>query len=149
MTSHHLILVGHINCILSPSLDRSSSKKTSLSRSVDTIQLFLKTYGFHNPNSRAYSFFSPVHQSYSCIDIFFLDKRIISSVNKCDCEAIGISDHGPLIMKIHVPNTQNSYCPWSFNPLLLSEKSFTNFISSEIKFFLDANQHPAQLYGNL
>lgn len=90
VASHHLILGGDINCVLLPSLDRSSSKKISLSKSAHSIQLFLKTYGivdvwrFHNPTSRAYSFFSPVHKSYSRIDAFFLDKRLLSTVNKCN-----------------------------------------------------------------
>lgn len=58
VASHHLILGVDINCVLSPSLDRSSSKKISLSKSAHTIQLFLKSYGivdvwrFHNPTSR-------------------------------------------------------------------------------------------------
>lgn len=41
MTTHHLILGGDINCILSPALDRSSSKKTSVSRYV-LSSFFLK-----------------------------------------------------------------------------------------------------------
>lgn len=45
IASHHLTLGGDINCILSSALDRSSSKKTSLSKSARTIQLFLETYG--------------------------------------------------------------------------------------------------------
>ena len=84
-------LGGDIDCILSPALDRSS--KTSLSKSARTIQLFLKTYSvedvwwFCNPSSRAYSFYSPVHKSYSRLDTFFLDKRLPSSVTKSDYEA--------------------------------------------------------------
>ena len=155
MTSHYLFLGGDINCVLSPTLDRSSSKKTSLSKSAHTIKLFLKTYGvvdvwrFRNPTARAYSFFSPVHKSYSRIDTFFLDKRLLSSVTKCDYDAIVISDHGPLTTKISIPNTQHNYRPWRLNPLLLSEGSFTNFISSEIKKFLDTNQMPGMSYSTI
>lgn len=145
MASHHLILGGDINCVLSPTLDRSSSKKSPLSKSVHTIQLFLKTYGvvdvwrFRNPTARTYSFFYPVHKSYSHIDAFILDKRLLSLVTKCDYVEIVISDHGPQTTKIRIPNTQNSYRPWRFNPLILSEESFTKFISSEIQIFLDTN----------
>lgn len=53
-----------------------------------------------------------------------------------------ISDHGPLIMKLCIPNTQSTYRPWWFNPLPLSEDEFTKFISSEIKMFLEFNQTP-------
>lgn len=79
MSSHHLILGGDINCALSPLLDRSVFRSAPLSKSAKAIQLFLKTYGiadvwrFRNPDSRAYSFYSPVHKTYSRIDYFFLD----------------------------------------------------------------------------
>lgn len=56
----------------------------------------------------------------------------------CDYEAVVISDHGPSTTKIRIPNTQYGYRP---------EESLTNFISSEIKLFLDLDL--VQLYGNL
>ncbi len=148
LTSHHLILGGDINCALSPFLDRSISRRASLSKSAHSVQLFLKTYGvadvwrFRNPTSRAYSYFSPVHKTYSRIDYFFLDKRILHLTKECDYGAMVISDHGPSIMKMCIPNTQSAYRPWRFNPLLLSEDKFIKFISSEIKMFLDINQTP-------
>lgn len=69
--THHLILGGDINCVLSPKLDRSSSRLCPESKSSQTVNLFLQTYGltdiwwFRNPTSRGYSFFSPVHNSFS------------------------------------------------------------------------------------
>jgi len=57
-------------------------------------------------------------------------------------EAIVISDHGPLSMKILIPDTQPIYRPWRLNALLLSEEEFVSFISSEIKSFLEINQTP-------
>lgn len=148
MTSHHLILGGDMNCALSPVLDRSSPKKTSLSKSAKSIRLFLKSYGvadvwrFRNPTSREYSFFSPVHKTYSRIDNFFLDKRLLPLITKCDYRAIVISDHGPLTMRMRIPNTQSSCRIWRLNPLLLSEEAFTNFIASEITLFLKINRTP-------
>lgn len=148
MTSHHLILGGDMNCTLSPVLDRSSPKRSSLSKSACTIQLFLKSYGvadvwrFRNPNSRSYSFFSPVHKTYSRIDHFFLDKSLLPFVTACDYESIVISDHGPLTMRMRIPNTQTSYRPWRLNSLLLAEEAFTNLIESQITLFLDINRTP-------
>ena len=151
MSAHHLILGSDINCVLSPLLDRSISKRASLSKSAYSIQLLIKTYGvtdvwrFRNPTTRAYSYFSPVHKTYSRIDYFFLDKRILHLTKECDYGAMVISDHDPLTMKLYIPNTQSTYRPWRFNPLLLSEDEFTEFISSEIKMFLDINQTPGML----
>lgn len=87
---------------------------------------------FRNPTSRAYSYFYPVHKTYSRIDYFFLDKRILHLTKECDYGAMVISDHGPLIMKMYIPDTQSTYRAWRFNPLLLSEDEFTKFISSEV-----------------
>ena len=58
MDTHHLILGSDMNCVLQPNLDHSSPKVSSSSKTVSTIQLFLKTYGifdvlcFHNPTAR-------------------------------------------------------------------------------------------------
>ena len=148
LSTHHLILGGDMNCVLSPVLDRSSPKPITLTRSAHSIHSFLKSYGiadvwrFRNPTSRGYSFYSPVHHTYSRIDYFFTDKRLLPYITKCDYKAIVISDHAPLCMKMYIPNKQSNYRPWRFNPLLLSEAAFVDFISSEIKFFLTVNQTP-------
>lgn len=142
MVTHHLILGGDFNCALSPVLDRSSPRKVPASKSAHLIQHFLKTYGiadmwrFCNPTTRSYSFFSPVHNSYSQIDYFFVDTNLFSSVTECDYEAIILSDHSPLTLTIHIPTTQPSYCPWRLNPALLSNEAFVNYITSEIESFL-------------
>uniref|UniRef100_A0A672HXW1 Endonuclease/exonuclease/phosphatase domain-containing protein n=1 Tax=Salarias fasciatus TaxID=181472 RepID=A0A672HXW1_SALFA len=148
MNTHHLIFGGDMNCVLSPTLDRSSSRAASTSNSALQLQLFLSSNGvvdiwrFLNPTSRSYSFFSPVHGTYSRIDYLFLDKRLLSLVRKCDYQAIVISDHAPLLMTLHIPVSHNNYRPWRFNTSLLSDDSFTKFISSEISFFLKHNQTP-------
>ena len=101
------------------------------------------------PTSRAYSFFSPVHKTYSCIDYFFLDRRILHSIVECNYEVIVISDHEPLSMKIRIPDTQLIYRPWRLNALLLLEEEFVSFISSEIKFFLEINQTPGMSFSTI
>lgn len=87
-----------------------------------------------------YSFFSQVHKTYSRIDHFFLDKRILYLINKCEYGAIVVSDHAPLSMKILIPTSQRTYRPWRLNSLLLSEEDFVKYISSEINMFLNINQ---------
>lgn len=131
------ILSGNTNCVLSPLLDGSVSKRASLSKSTQAIFLFLETRGvadvwwFSNPTSRAKAYCSPVHKTYSCIYFIFLDKRILHLTTECDYRAIVTSDHSPLFMKLHIPNIQSTYRPWKFNPLLLSGEEFTTFISSK------------------
>lgn len=150
--THHLILGGDINCVLSSKLDRSSSKVCPESKSSQTVNHLLQTYGltdiwrFRNPTSRGYSFFSPVHNSFSQIDYFFIDNKLLHMVVDCEYHSIVISDHAPLKIKLNIPGTDPGYRPWRFNPLLLSDETFVNFIKSEIDLFLSHNKTPGMSF---
>lgn len=86
LNSQGLIIGEDFNCVLDPKLDRSSQTSQPLSRSARNIEWFLKDYGtvnpwwLKNPSSCCYSFFSPVHQSYSWIDYFLVDCKLLSYV---------------------------------------------------------------------
>lgn len=137
-----------MNCTMSPILDCSSSKSTSKSNAATQLQLFLNTNGiadvwrFQNPTARSYSFFSPVHGTYSRIDYFFIDKSLLSLITECEYRPIIISDHAPLSMTLCIPISQANYHPWHLNILLLADENFNKFISSEITSFLEINQTP-------
>lgn len=111
------------------------------------IQLFLNTNGisdawrFKNPTSRSYSFFPPVHGTYSHIDYFFIDKGLLLLMSKCDYQTTVISDHANLLMT-RIPVSHSNYRPWRLNTLLLSDEDFIKFISSEIISFVEYNQTP-------
>lgn len=79
MSSHLLVLGGDFNCWLG-SLDRSSAKPTTPSKSSKIIRNFLQEFSvtdswrFFNPTGREYSFFSPVHHTCTRIDYLFFEK---------------------------------------------------------------------------
>ncbi len=60
---------------------------------VDPRRLF-------NPHNKDYSFFSQMHQSFSRIDYFFIDAKLISKVLNVNYHPIVISDHAPLSLDI-------------------------------------------------
>lgn len=146
--THHLILGGDMNCVLSPTLDRSSPRATTSSKAAQAIKQFLNSYSmtdtwrFRNPTRKSYSFYSPVHKTYSRIDYFFLDNELLSLVRECEYQAIVISDHAPLLLTLCIPTTHTNYRPWRFNTLLLSDAGFIKFISNEITEYLARNQTP-------
>lgn len=104
--SSHLILGGDFNCCLDPSLDRSSTKPISPSKSSKVIQLFMEQYAvsdvwrFFNPSDKQFSFFSPVHGTFTRIDLFLIDNKQLSSVNICFYSPIFISAHATIIVDI-------------------------------------------------
>ena len=91
------------------------------------------------PSARQYSLFSPLHQSYSRIDYFFIDKRLLPMVKNCSYDAIIISDHCPLIMELYFENQPTPSRSWRCNTYLLSDETFIKCISSEIDIFFEIN----------
>jgi len=86
LETHKLILGGDFNLVLNPWLDRSSNKTQTLTKSAKVINTFIDTYRisdpwrFLYPNQRKYSFFSPVHHTYTRIDYFLIDCELLSVV---------------------------------------------------------------------
>lgn len=155
LDSHQLVLGGDLNCVLDPAVDRSRAAPGTLSKSAETINAFLQMYGmidawrYRNPVSRQYSFFSPVHNSYSRIDYFLLDKRLLPLLRSSEYESIVISDHSPVIMELYFPDNEPPQRTWRLNPRLLSDEDFVNFLSAQIDFFLETNQSPDTSHSNL
>lgn len=148
ISSHLLILGGDFNCWLNPSLDRSSTKIRTPLRSAKIISSFMKEFSISdpwrlfNPSGREYSFFSQVHHTFTRIDYFLIDNRLIPSVRSCSYDAIVISDHAPVIMDLCMKRRDSIRPPWRFRVDLLSDVDFVNFISREIDFFLVTNRTP-------
>ena len=149
LNNSQLILGGDFNSVLHPKLDRSNPRPNSkISNSGAVIQSFIDTYALsdpwrrNNPTDRQYSFFSPVHHSFSRIDFFLVDSRILPMVKDSQYNSIVFSDHGPVQLDICFPECIRPRRTWRFDPLLLSRDSFKKFISQQIDSFLEFNLTP-------
>uniref|UniRef100_A0AAR2LS66 exodeoxyribonuclease III n=1 Tax=Pygocentrus nattereri TaxID=42514 RepID=A0AAR2LS66_PYGNA len=102
LDTHSLILGGDFNCVLHQSLDRSSPRTNIGSKSAQCINSFLLEYGmidpwrFKYPTQKQISFFSSVHHTYSRIDYFLMDRKLLSLLSSVEYESIVISDHIPV-----------------------------------------------------
>lgn len=120
LNSHQLILGGDFNCCLDPSLDRSSNKPSSLSKSCKVIQMFMEQYAVVDAYrflNQQFSFFSPVHGTFSRIDYFLIDRKLLPSVSSCSYNPIVISDHVTVVIDISLPGRSMTRSPWHFNSL--------------------------------
>lgn len=149
LNNNQLILGGDFNCVLHPKLDKSNPRPNSkISNSGAVIQSFIDTYALFdpwrrdNPTTRQYSFFSPVHHSFSRIDFFLVDSRTLPMVKDSQYNSIVISDYGPVQLDICFPECTRPCRTWRFDPLLLSKDSFKKFISQQIDSFLEFNLTP-------
>lgn len=129
--SHLLILGGDFNCILQPALDKSNPKQNkNVSKSGALLMSFMQSYKLYdpwrhtNPSARQFSFFSPVHLSYTRIDFFLIDYRTMSFVADSRYHSITISDHCPVQLDMSFPNSSVPQRSWQLDPLLLKQPSF-------------------------
>lgn len=143
VNSHHLVIGGDLNCCLH-NLDTTSNRTSANYKVAEVINTFLRDYGISdiwrtlNPNARGYSFFSPVHYTFSRIDYFLVDSKLLPTIQSCTYHARVISDHSPLLLTIMFENSF-SRSPWRMNTRLLSDVNHTDFISNQIDFFIETN----------
>ena len=76
-----------------------------------------------------------MHQTYSHINYFFVDKKLLSDVKVCMYNSIVMSDHSPLVLELSFPN-ENSVYSWRLYALLLSDEGYIQYISKQIHIFL-------------
>lgn len=143
-TDTHFIVGGDFNCILDPVLDKfpvrsdSSLNSTSvikhLSESLDIVDI----WRVQHPADKEYSFFSNVHKSYSRIDFFFIDSKLLSNVSSSKYHNILISDHSAVTVSLDFGWAKPSY-NWRFNTCLLSDEKFSQHILDSLTEFIDIN----------
>lgn len=145
LNNNHLILGGDLNCSIDPSLDRSSNRQCSPSKMAKAFSTFTEQIGgvdpwrFLNPAKKQFSFYSPVHTSFSRIDYFFIDSNFLPAVTHTEYTAIVISDHAPLLLDLSFKLLQKTRPPWRLSSTLLNDNSFRAVISLAIDNFLVNN----------
>ena len=146
LTSQQLIFGGDLNCVVNPALDRSSSKVVNTSKMAKLLTTFMDQIGsvdpwrFLFPQNKSFSFFSPVHHSYSRIDYFFIDQTLLPYVKKAEYSTIIESDHAPVLLDLEFPLYKLECPPWKFDKHLLSDNAFCELISQKIDDFIESNK---------
>lgn len=108
MSQTNLIIRGDLNCVLDPYLDRSSNSRTERSNSSAFLNTFINNTNMSdiwrtaNPSSRDYSFYSARHNSYTRIDYFLIDAKLMPHAANAKYHNIVISDHGPLTFTLNI-----------------------------------------------
>lgn len=141
-----LIFGGDLNCVINPILDRSNPKSTTPSKMAKSLSHFMDQMGSVDPwralfpQHQCFSFFSPVHHSYSRIDNFFIDRMFLPYVTKTEYLTIVESDHAPVLLDLSFPLNILERPPWKLDKTLLADNAFCVFISKKIDEFIDSNK---------
>lgn len=153
--NHLLIIGGDLNCVIDPVLDRSSSRVIFPSKRAMAMKELMEEYGlfepwrFANPNSKAFSFFSSIHQTYSRIDYFLLDTALIPLVRQVTYHSIIISDDAPSAFYLTFLDSPMTHRTWCLNPLLLSNPDLIKLIKEHIGLFIEINSSEETTCGTL
>ncbi len=116
-----------------PSLNCTSVIK-HLTESLNIVDI----WRLHHPVDKEYSFFSHVHESYSRIDYFFIDSKLLPNVFASKYHNILISDHSAVTLSFDFGWAKPSYI-WRFNTYLLSDVKFCQHISDSLTEFFEIN----------
>ena len=147
LDSHLLIMGGDMNCVIDPTLDKSSSRSSTPTKMSQAFSTFMNQYGlvdpwrFSHPSAKQYSFFSHAHRSFSRIDYFLVDKKLIPEIVSTQYLPITVSDHATVILDLHFNMKPKGFRYWRLNPLLLAEANFCKHISESITFFCETNKN--------
>lgn len=97
---------GDFNLVLDPILDGSSQKPSDLTKSAIYLKEEMLRTGLIdiwcilNKDTREYLFYSPVHNSYTHIDLLLMPSSKIHQVTCCEYLARALSDHAALLVTI-------------------------------------------------
>ncbi len=144
----NLIIGGDFNTVLDTYLDLSSTRKAPKNASTEFLNTYINNtnildiWRIMNPSGRDYSFYSPVHNSYSRIDHFLVDARLAPMLLDVRYHSIVISDHSPLSFSVCLDHMDKPHNSWRLNPQLLTDKNFGEYLKHHISFYFEKNDIP-------
>lgn len=139
-----VVLVGDLNFCLDPGLDSTSRAQGSSKASMVAIgRLFncrlVDAWRLQHAKDRNYTFFSPVHGTYSRLDHIFVDHSLLDQVEETRIEIISLSDHAPVTVKMRLPEGAVRSCAWKLDEFLLKDPKVFEKIQEEVDFYFKAN----------
>lgn len=143
----NLIIGGDLNLVLDPYLDKSLSKKITPCKGSSFIRTYMDNMNLCdvwrtlNPAGREYSFHSSAHNVYSRIDYLLVDGRMMPHVHNATYHNIIISDHCPVTCSFTLGNFAKTHRSWRFNPQLLNNSKFQQYLNSQTSLFFDTNDN--------
>lgn len=94
----------------------------------------LDVWRVHHPKTQDYTFYSPVHRSYSRIEYIMVEHRLLDFVIKTT-----LSDYSPVTMKMKILGSQNRPKSWRLNEELIQHKETEDKIKKELEQYFERN----------
>lgn len=129
--------------------DKSNQAKASNPNSSKVLRGLTKECGLIdvwrelNPETRDYTFYSHVHNSYSRLDYFFVPSSHLYMISKCYIHPIILSDHPRIQLKVQCDQKRIPLKRWRFNSFLLKDNELKSSIRKWILNYTKENVDPS------
>lgn len=143
--SGQYIIGGYFNCVLDPTLDRSTGVDTAHQQTRKTIKKLMNDlnltdiWQYLNHNKIDYSCFSNTYKTYSRIDYFLISHGLLSKIEKCCYDSILLSDHTPISLIMPLPTVMTSPPRFRFQSRWLHNPDSVKCIDGKIDEFFSIN----------
>ncbi len=148
ISNTNLISGGDFNCVLDQYMDRSSAQSITPSNAgklpntcINNMNL-CDLWRISNPTGREYSFHSHVRNVYIRIDYFLVDGKILPYSGNAKYHNIIVSDNCQVTFSLTLCDTPHQQGNWRFNPQLLTDSMFCEYIKMHITVFTETNDKP-------
>ncbi len=137
-----VIMAGDYNCVLNAKLDTHPCR-TITSKSAGVLSNYMQklnlidSWRVLHPSDHDFSFYSLVHKTYSRIDFFLIDSRLLQHVVSTEYHNILLSDHAPVSLNLNIEYSRGNYS-WKFD-MLLNDDKFCEYLSKKFTLFLVTN----------
>lgn len=113
-----LVLRDDFNTALNPLQDTSDGKSSlpyKKLRKIKTLLISLTlvdTWHAANPTGRAFTYFSALHNKFTCMDYIFITQRDLHPLPTAKIGIKTFSDHAPIFLTLHKSNRRYGTTNW-------------------------------------
>lgn len=100
----------------------------------------MDTWRIMNPKIQDFTFYFPVHGTYSRLDYILVDHRFLYRIVESKIEMTTLSDHAPVRMKMQVSKIQRYSLAWRLNEELLHDEISVRIVEKELKQYFLINE---------
>lgn len=138
-------MAGDINLCLDPEVDCTprvqwtvNAQRKSFQRKLHQHQL-MDVWRIQHPKIRKYLFYAAVHGTYSRIDLFLVEHRMLEAVISSNIQIVTFSDHAPVTIKLKMEGVHNRNNIWRLNEELIQDAVAVDRIKKELKQYFKKN----------
>lgn len=130
-------------------MDRSSIRQAQKNcHSLHTLRQYIADFGLvdvcrcNNPTNKEFSYYSPVHKTWSRIDYFLVNNSCVWKIIETTIRSIVISHHAPVSITLMIDQLPITTPRWRFDTSLLKDKEFLSYFTQEWTTFMEINSTP-------